>query len=385
MQFNSGLQDAFAMARWRSEFSSHVTESRFLLGQLGQTKSQLRSALIFCSFFYLLFSLTDIAVLGYGSDAKTLFGARLTVALTAAASVLLIYRRPDSVPLARLAACAVEVVGMAVFMLIVAYRPDEIPWHAMSMAIMLAVIYIFIPNRLAYALAIALTATAVFIFLVLKLHSLKPAEFVTMSMLLTLSNAFGGVAAWRYNRLAREEFRARSNLEAVSVLDHLTGCFNRRYLHEKLLDKEVARAQRYGVCLTVILCDLDHFKLVNDNYGHHGGDAVLRNFAQLLKAMTREHVDSVVRYGGEEFLLILPETDLSGGILLAERLRTTFAATLHAVNHNNSLTASFGVACVDFASFDRTISLYSLIGIADEQLYLAKTTGRNRVTFRQVA
>lgn len=385
MEFNSGLQDAFGMARWRSEFSSHVTEAQFLARQLGQTKSQLRSALIFCSFFYLLFSLTDIAVLGYGSDAKTLFSARLAVALTAAASVVLIYRHPDSVLLARLAACAVEVVGMAVFMLIVAYRPDEIPWHAMSMAIMLAVIYIFIPNRLSYALAIALTATAAFIFLVLKLDNLKPADLVTMSMLLTLANAFGGVAAWRYNRLAREEFRARSNLEAVSVLDHLTGCFNRRYLHEKLLDKEVARAQRYGVCLTVMLCDLDHFKLVNDNYGHHGGDAVLRNFAQLLKGMTREHIDSVVRYGGEEFLLILPETDLSGGILLAERLRTTFAATLHAVNQNSSLTASFGVACVDFASFDRVISLYSLIETADEQLYLAKTTGRNRVAFRQVA
>lgn len=385
MEFNSGLQDAFGMARWRSEFSNHDTESRFLAGQLGQTKSQLRSALIFCSFFYLLFSLTDIAVLGSGSDAQTLFWARLAVALTAAASILLIYRQPDSVRVARLAACIVELVGMAVFMLIVSYRPDEIPWHAMSMAIMLAVIYIFIPNRLAYALAIALTATAGFIYLVLKIGNVKPADLVTMSMLLTLANAFGGVAAWRYNRLAREEFRARSNLEAVSVLDHLTGCFNRRYLHEKLLDKEVARAQRYGVCLTVILCDLDHFKLVNDNYGHHGGDAVLRNFAQLLKGMTREHIDSVVRYGGEEFLLILPETDLSGGILLAERLRTTFAATLHAANHNSSLTASFGVACVDFASFDRAISLYSLIETADEQLYLAKTTGRNRVTFRQVA
>jgi diguanylate cyclase (GGDEF)-like protein len=384
VEINSGHQDAFGMARWRSEFSNHVTETQFLARQLGQTKSQLRSALIFCSFFYLLFSLTDIAVLGYGSDSKVLFWARLAVALTAAVSVFVTYRRPDSVALARLAACAVEVVGMAVFMLIVAYRPDEIPWHAMSMAIMLVVIYIFIPNRLAYALAIALTATAVFIVLVLKIDNLKPTDLLTMSMLLTLANAFGGVAAWRYNRLAREEFRARANLETVSVIDHLTGCFNRRYLHEKLLDKEVARAQRYRVCLTVILCDLDHFKQVNDSYGHHGGDAVLRNFAQLLKGMTREHIDSVVRYGGEEFLLILPETDLSGGILLAERLRSTFAATRHAVNHNSSLTASFGVACVDFAGYDKAISLYGLIETADEQLYLAKRGGRNQVTFRQI-
>lgn len=384
MEINSGHQDSFGIARWRSEFSNPVTESGFLTRQLGQTRSQLRSALIFCSVFYLLFSLTDIAVLGYGRDSQELFWARLAVALTAAVSVFVTYRRPDSVALARLAACAVEAVGMAVFMLIVAYRPDETPWHAMSMAIMLVVIYIFIPNRLAYALAIALTATAVFIVLVLKLDNLKATDLMTMSMLLALANAFGAVAAGRYNRLAREEFRARMNLESVSVRDHLTGCFNRRYLQEKLLDKEVARAQRYGVCLTVILCDLDHFKQVNDSYGHHGGDAVLRSFAQLLKGMTRDHVDSVVRYGGEEFLLILPETDLSGGILLAERLRSTFAATLHAVNQNSSLTASFGVACVDFAGFDKAISLYSLIETADEQLYLAKSAGRNRVTFRQI-
>jgi diguanylate cyclase (GGDEF)-like protein len=135
------------------------------------------------------------------------------------------------------------------------------------------------------------------------------------------------------------------------------------------------------------MCDLDHFKIVNDSYGHHGCDAVLRAFSELLKQMTRKHIDSVVRYGGEEFLLVLPETDLYGGVLLAERLRVAFsaAATIHEVGQNISATASFGVATVDFARSRKMITLDSLIATADKLLYDAKTGGRNQVKSLQLS
>lgn len=391
METRSDTQYSLDIAPVRSEFCSDVTEFRFLTHHLAEMQSQLRSTLLFCSFFYLAFSLTDIAVLGYGHDAFILFLARLTVAITAAAGSLLTYHQRQSVAMARLAATAVAVVGMATFMLVVVYRPDELPWHAMSMAIMLTIIYIFIPNRLVYSLAVALSATGVFIVLARAVGNLKPSDMFTMTMLLLLANTFGSVAARRYHRLWREEFRAQSILKNISVHDHLTGCFNRRYLDEKLLDREISRAQRYGLFLTVIMCDLDHFKIVNDSFGHHGGDAVLRTFSDLLKKMTREHIDSVVRYGGEEFLLILPETDLQGGVLLAERLRVAFAATatatatVHDDNQNISTTASFGVASVDFARSKKIITLSGLILTADELLYDAKTGGRNQVKSLQLS
>jgi diguanylate cyclase (GGDEF)-like protein len=142
-----------------------------------------------------------------------------------------------------------------------------------------------------------------------------------------LTNLFGYVAARRYQILWREEYSAQMVLKNLSVRDPLTGCYNRRHLHDRLLETEISRAQRYRLSLTVIMCDLDHFKAVNDTYGHYGGDAVLQRFAALLQSMTRDSIDSVVRYGGEEFLLILPETDLAGGELLAERLRQTLADT----------------------------------------------------------
>jgi diguanylate cyclase (GGDEF)-like protein len=380
-------QFSLAIGSGRSEFCCGVTEARFLTHHLAKTQSLLRLALLFCSIFYLAFSVTDVAVLGYGHGALVLFLARLAVASTAAACSWLTYRLRQSVALTRLAATAVEVVGMATFMLVVAYRPDEIPWHATSMVIMLIVVYLYIPNRLVYSLAIALAATGVFILMTLAVGHLKPSDLVTMTMLLLLANTFGFVAARRYHRLWREEFSAQSILKNISMHDHLTGCFNRRYLHEKLLDNEIARAQRYNLCLTAIMCDLDHFKVVNDSFGHCGGDAVLRAFSQLLTTMTRESVDSVVRYGGEEFLLILPETDLQGGVLLAERLRVAFAAatTGQEAHQRIRTTASFGVATVDFARARKTISLTDLIARADEQLYDAKSGGRNQVKALQLS
>jgi len=199
--------------------------------------------------------------------------------------------------------------------------------------------------------------------------------------LLMLTNTFGGVAARRYQRLWRDEFCAQSILKKHSVRDHLTGCYNRRYLDEHLLEKEIARSQRHNLWLTVILCDLDHFKSVNDTHGHQAGDAVLRTFSSLLQKITREHVDYVIRYGGEEFLLVLPDTDLAGGALIAERLRVALAEnpTCHTVNQTINMTASFGVAAIDFSAKGKIISQYALISAADELLYKAKDAGRNHV------
>jgi diguanylate cyclase (GGDEF)-like protein len=369
----------------RSEFSSDDTEIRFLTHHLAETQKQVCSTLLFCSLFYLAFSLTDVAVLGSGRHALILFLGRLAVAVTAAVCCLLISRRPQSVAMTRLAATAVEVVGMSVFMLIVAYRPAELPWHAMSMAIMVVVVYIFIPNRLVYSLAVALPATGVFIYQASVVGQLPASDMLTMSMLLLLANTFGAVAARRYHRLWREEFRAQTLLKNLTMHDPLTGCFNRRYLHEQLLDSEISRAQRYRLSLTVIMCDLDHFKHVNDSYGHQGGDAVLQRFSRMLKDMTRTHIDSVVRYGGEEFLLILPETDLHKGAQLAERQRVTFAAdTTAEATHAIQATASFGVASIDFAHATESITLMSLISSADTMLYDAKKAGRNQVKAQQL-
>lgn len=372
------------VAPLKCEFCDATTENDFLRHHLATTQAQLRVTFLFCALFYLCFAFTDLIWIGYELKTCLLVGARVAVAATVLSCLALVKRRPDSIPVTRVAANIVEVSGAAGFLLIAALRPNEFSLHAISMSIVIIVIYIYIPNRLIYAAAIAAVATGLFIALAWGLGGVHGMELGTMAALLTLCNVFCYVAARRYEMLSREEYSAQMVLKNLSVRDPLTGCYNRRHLHEQLLETEISRAQRYRLSLTVIMSDLDHFKAVNDTYGHYGGDAVLQRFAALLQSMTRDSIDSVVRYGGEEFLLILPETDLAGGELLAERLRQTLAAA--PVEHGGqqiAVTASFGVASVDFSTSAHNAHV-NMIAAADDLLYAAKNSGRNRVCAQQL-
>jgi diguanylate cyclase (GGDEF)-like protein len=362
-------------------------ERTFQLHHLAQTKAQLSIALGVCGCFYVAFALSDVAALGYTRETLILFLARLLVAFTAAAGIYRIARYPQSISMPRLAATTVEVVGLSAFMLVVVYRPGEIAWHAMSMNIMLIVVYLFIPNALLNVMAVAVATTIVFTLLILTVGALSVSDGVTVTMLLVLTNTIGIVAARRNEHLWRREFRAQSVLRTLSLRDHLTGCYNRRYIEEYLLDREIERASRYPAWLTVVMCDLDHFKAVNDTYGHRAGDAVLQHFAVLLQTICREHVDSVIRYGGEEFLLVLPETDLNSGTKVAERLRAAIAENPAYRDGTQTvmITASFGVASVDFSVQGHGVSPQDLITKADELLYRAKNAGRNCVKFAELS
>ncbi len=372
------------VAPLRCEFCDATTETEFLRHHLAMTQAQLRVTFLFCALFYLCFALTDLLWVGYELKTCLLVGARMGVAAVVLTCLALLKRRPDSIPFTRVAATIVEVAGSVGFLLIAALRPSEFSLHAISMSIVIIVLYIYIPNRLVYAAGIAAAATTLFMLLAWWLGQLHTMELATMAALLALTNLFGYVAARRYQILWREEYSAQMVLKNLSVRDPLTGCYNRRHLHEQLLETEISRAQRYRLSLTVIMCDLDHFKAVNDTYGHYGGDAVLQSFAALMQSMTRDSIDSVVRYGGEEFLLILPETDLAGGELLAERLRQALASTpVEHAGQQIKVTASFGVASVDFATSTHDAHL-NMIAAADDLLYAAKNSGRNRVCAQQL-
>jgi diguanylate cyclase (GGDEF)-like protein len=159
-------------------------------------------------------------------------------------------------------------------------------------------------------------------------------------------------------------------LEVMTRTDRLTGLANRRRL-EEALRTEVLRARRYGKPFSVILLDIDHFKDVNDLYGHQAGDNVLIAIAGLLTRTARE-TDVVGRYGGEEFLLVCPETEIQVVAALAERLRHEFTTTDFPLV--GRVTSSFGVA--EFAQND---DVHTLLERADQALYRAKDSGRNRV------
>jgi len=157
-----------------------------------------------------------------------------------------------------------------------------------------------------------------------------------------------------------------------AVTDGLTGLYIRRYF-QLTLEQEFQRARRYDRKFSLLMIDIDHFKSINDTYGHQTGDAVLKEVAKILKYQTRE-VDIVARYGGEEMSIILPETDLEGALLTAEKIRSTVER--YQFPDGLKVTISIGAATCDK---DFPQDKETLIKLADEALYKAKEGGRNRV------
>jgi diguanylate cyclase (GGDEF)-like protein len=174
--------------------------------------------------------------------------------------------------------------------------------------------------------------------------------------------------------VALDNARLHRIVERQALVDGLTGLANRRQCEEALAT-ELARVERFGGPLAVVVADLDWFKDVNDRYGHPAGDVVLREFANLLQETLRD-VDLAGRWGGEEFLLILPGTDLAGGVQVAERIRVALAGrmVLSVDGTPIPVTASFGVAATPPAT-----TASELFAAADAAMYEAKKAGRNQV------
>jgi len=188
--------------------------------------------------------------------------------------------------------------------------------------------------------------------------------------------------ALKYSRLKKyHDLLEQKNeeLRVLSITDQLTQLYNRRYLQE-VLRREFTRAKRYRSRLSCMIVDIDHFKAINDNLGHMQGDAVLRELSALIRNTTRE-VDIPFRFGGEEFLVLLPETDRRGAEVVAERLRRAAEAMPvfrlgGELADDVKVTVSAGIAAFPDP---RIRSELDLVTQADEALYQAKRQGRNCV------
>lgn len=173
--------------------------------------------------------------------------------------------------------------------------------------------------------------------------------------------------------------RSLSEIRELSIHDALTGAFNRGYLDHQL-EQEIQRAYRYQHPLSLILCDLDHFKLINDTYGHLFGDKVLVSCVAKINSSIRHQIDWMARYGGEEFLITLPETDAAGCGVVAERMRECFALHLgESVKSNLKITASFGTVTLIPVVNEAKVTATDLLQRVDICLYQAKQSGRNCV------
>jgi len=231
---------------------------------------------------------------------------------------------------------------------------------------------------------------------ILQTFEIDPGDLKPYSQMLQEANAELGKLNLSYEQLVMElkeakdkaetlanELRdANTRLKELVSRDGLTGLYNHRYFQE-ILEKELARAQRYQTPLSLIMFDIDFFKNVNDSYGHPTGDLVLMNLARVVESAVRPS-DIVARYGGEEFAVILPETNCSGMRVFSERLRRCVeGVTTLAENEQIRVTISVGGTSISADQPRR--DKQALIDTADRALYESKRNGRNRVTILSAA
>jgi len=180
----------------------------------------------------------------------------------------------------------------------------------------------------------------------------------------------------REMNLKRQHEELVRKLELLAITDGLTGLYNQRYFYQQL-NVEIERDTRYNTNLSLLLLDIDHFKVFNDTWGHLEGDKVLMELGSMIRSCLRS-LDSAYRYGGEEFTVILPETDLTRACIVGERIRKSFEAKRFLLNEDKEMSATISVGATQFTKKE---SITSFIKRADMAMFKSKESGRNRLTY----
>lgn len=385
--------DRYAVSNWSGEFRDRNVEAAYREHVAPSMARHLRTALLVWATLLVLFGVLDYQALGATEGFYHLMGARL---LSAATIVFLAWRVSRSSRLATdaYAVTAVEILGFLLFFIIYFIRPDITVWNIGVTLIILVSLYIFIPTRVKLANLVAIFGILGTLY-TLYLKGAEPAALIGISFILALPTVVGYVASLRLQIVQREQFallrdvvevnhalegeiKRREELEVElkrqATTDPLTGLFNRRQ-YELLFERERERARRLGSKMSLCVLDLDHFKQVNDKYGHDLGDQVLKHIASLFTQRLRQS-DIVGRFGGEEFIMLLPDTDLAQAAVVVNRMREhLLASPLVTPEVTILLSATFGVT--EVTQEDKAIE--DVIRRADKALYDGKQAGRNRV------
>jgi diguanylate cyclase (GGDEF)-like protein len=186
---------------------------------------------------------------------------------------------------------------------------------------------------------------------------------------------FGSTIAYRYSVTDSQQLAMLQHLYDASVTDALTGAYNREYFDARLAS-ELAYARRHSVPLSLLMLDVDHFKRVNDTFGHQVGDEALIKLVESVRTRLRLE-DVFCRYGGEEFAVILRTTDLQAGAVAAERIRSA-VAQIHLMSNGQRVPITVSIGCASLSCCSEATTT-ELVAIADRRLYSAKHAGRNRV------
>lgn len=343
---------------------------------------------------FMLFGVVDYIMLGVDGNFPVLIAMRIAVFTACMALVVSLYRRPSLIdnPLPVNLICLLLISSV---LLVIPLRPETVESQLTAMVAVSVAIYLFIPNTIFWMLLLNLYLVTGFLLALALWSDIPTTSLLAAFMVLMLPNVIGWLTARRLNRLQREQFAAlkavqeanrhlqveikqrrqlESDLRRLAQTDDLTGLNNRRWFME-LAAQELRRARRQKTPLSLCMLDLDFFKSINDREGHAMGDKILVLVADLCQRQLRES-DIIGRFGGEEFIIALPDTALTGAREIGERLRACIENSqlpdeLPAIN----LTVTIGISQIKTGEE----SLEPAILRADRALYHGKHQGRNRV------
>jgi two-component system, cell cycle response regulator len=355
-----------------ASFLDEDLETSFRTFELSSASTYLRVLFPSLGAAFFAFLLPDLLALGTSPEFRLALIARVAFfAMTVFAS----FRLKQNLSLLRqeLLLASVTFAGIAAFgIALYAYRDANFYLQAMSVTIMIVAVYL-IPNRFFVSLSasILLAGMGLINMAVMRpaLNSIEQWAYVVDYVLLVALSA----SVWsKTSRARRQEYARTRELEWMSRTDILTGIGNRRDFEDRL-SSALARLRRYSEETALILLDIDRFKLVNDSFGHLTGDDVLKEIVRRLESSLRAE-DSLARWGGEEFVLLLPCSSVDSARELAARLQAKISQTPFDVI--GTVTASFGITMLK-----NTDSADDVLARADRALYRAKESGRNRVEY----
>jgi diguanylate cyclase (GGDEF)-like protein len=380
--------------RYTGEFVDRIMEGRYRRSTHNRTLQYLRISMLVVAALVLVFAAVDYFLMGASGNFYLLLGMRSVVSLSCVILALALGRQPELLykPVPLNLVCFLLVTSN---ILIVPLRPETFNTQLIAVFIITIALYLFIPNRLPWMVGLSSYLAAGFLFAVCFWGDMTMPQILVLALVMLVPNIVGFITTLRLNKLQREQFAsllearesnqllqneivARQRLEGelrhLAQTDDLTGLNNRRWFLE--LSKQALRyTRRMRTPLALCMVDLDHFKVINDTKGHAAGDAVLVLVAEQCRKELRE-TDIIGRFGGEEFLITLPNANADNAVVIAERLRLRIEAfELPGELADLHLTVTVGIAQV---APDETTLEPALLR-ADKALYTGKREGRNMV------
>ena len=379
----------YRISWWRAEFHDRDTEGRYRRHIEDSAARYASRVFQVWAAMWLLFGLTDYYQFGVSATLYGIWAVRLLVFFMLLGCAMLVRRRPALATSGAVMTPATMLALTAYFGLYFVSPDEHIRWLAAITMVVLVELFVLLPNRVVCSTGVVIyTVIGTWVSVALNISETTLARMLVLVELLLVPAVTGWIAAVRFETTRRREFVAlekahreierrkglESRLRVQARTDALTGACNRR-AYVSAAEREIRTARLSGQPLSFVLLDLDHFKQINDTYGHAAGDAALVSMADRCRQVLRE-ADVFGRLGGEEFLFILPDTDIEQAERIAQTLRQGIAGR-DFVSDSQCFTITATLAVT--ALHDSDADLDDVLRRADAMLYEGKDAGRDRV------